>query len=208
MMRIVRGVLVAASFALLTACAVGPNYKRPAMDLSAAYKEQDGWKPSEPNDALDRGKWWEIYHDEVLNSLEAQINISNQTVLAAAANVEEAARGRETGPGGLLAAVSVNASRTRTVQGSAGGSIVTGTGGTTVISSTATKSTTSTITPAGVSRQLGDRPVGPHPPSQPKAIAPPCRQAKPRWPARGSPRRRSSPPTISSCGPRISCRSF
>jgi len=68
MMRIVRGVLVATSFALLTACAVGPNYKRPTMDLSAAYKEQDGWKPSEPNDALDRGKWWEIYHDEVLTA--------------------------------------------------------------------------------------------------------------------------------------------
>ena len=85
MMRIVRGLLVAASAALLTACAVGPNYKRPTMDLSGAFKEQDGWKPSEPADAIDRGKWWEIYHDDVLNGLEDQINISNQTVLAAAA---------------------------------------------------------------------------------------------------------------------------
>ena len=151
MMRTVRGVLVATSFALLTACAVGPNYKRPTMDLSAAYKEQDGWKPSEPNDALDRGKWWEIYHDEVLNSLEEQINISNQTVLAAAANVEEARAVVRQAQAGFWPQVSVNASRTRTVQGSAGGSIVSGTGGTTVISSTATKSTTSTITQLGVS---------------------------------------------------------
>jgi NodT family efflux transporter outer membrane factor (OMF) lipoprotein len=121
------------------------------MDLSAAYKEQDGWKPSEPNDALDRGKWWEIYHDEVLNGLEEQINISNQTVLAAAANVEEARAIVRQAQAGFWPQVTANASRTRTVQGSAGGSIVSGNGGTTVISSTATKSTTSTITQLGVS---------------------------------------------------------
>jgi NodT family efflux transporter outer membrane factor (OMF) lipoprotein len=123
------------------------------MDLSAAYKEQDGWKPSEPNDALDRGKWWEIYHDEVLNSLEEQINISNQTVLAAAANVEEARAVVRQAQAGFWPQVNLNASRTRTVQGSAGGSIVTGsgTGGTTIIPSTATRSTTSTISQLGVS---------------------------------------------------------
>jgi NodT family efflux transporter outer membrane factor (OMF) lipoprotein len=152
MMRIVRGTLVATSFALLTACAVGPNYKRPTMDLSAAYKEQDGWKPSEPNDALDRGKWWDIYHDEVLNGLEEQINISNQTVLAAAANVEESRAVVRQAQAGFWPQVSVNASRTRTVQGSAGGSIVTGgTGGTTIISTNQTRSTTSTISQLGIS---------------------------------------------------------
>jgi NodT family efflux transporter outer membrane factor (OMF) lipoprotein len=123
------------------------------MDLSAAYKEQDGWKPSEPNDALDRGKWWDIYHDEVLNSLEEQISISNQTVLAAAANVEEARAVVRQAQAGFWPQVSANASRTRTVQGSAGGSIVTGTGtgGTTIIATTGTKSTTSTISQLGVS---------------------------------------------------------
>ncbi|HWM65999.1 MAG TPA: efflux transporter outer membrane subunit [Steroidobacteraceae bacterium] len=129
-MRMVRGVLVAASFALLTACAVGPNYKRPAFDAAAAYKEQDGWKPSEPNDALDRGAWWEIYNDEVLNGLEKQITISNQNVLAAAASVEEARALVRQAQSSFWPQVSLNASRTRTVQG---------------------KSTTSTITDVGVS---------------------------------------------------------
>ena len=119
-MRIVRGVLVAATFALLTACAVGPNYKRPAFDAAAAYKEQDGWKPSEPNDALDRGAWWEIYDDEVLNGLEAQINISNQNVLAAAASVEEARALVRQAQAGFWPQVSLNASRTRTVEGGNG----------------------------------------------------------------------------------------
>jgi NodT family efflux transporter outer membrane factor (OMF) lipoprotein len=117
MMHIVRGALVAASFALLTACAVGPNYKRPALDASAAYKEQDGWKPSEPNDALDRGPWWQIFNDEVLNGLESQLNISNETVKAAAAAVEEARALVRQAQAGFWPSVSANASRTRSVTG-------------------------------------------------------------------------------------------
>lgn len=137
-MRIVRGVLVAATFALLTACAVGPNYKRPAFDAAAAYKEQDGWKPSEPNDALDRGAWWQIYNDEVLNGLEVQINISNQNVLAAAASVEEARALVRQAQANFWPQVSLNASRTRTVEGTAPG-VVLGT------------NTTSTVTDLGIS---------------------------------------------------------
>jgi NodT family efflux transporter outer membrane factor (OMF) lipoprotein len=117
MMHIVRGVLVAATAALVTACAVGPNYKRPAFDASAAYKEQDGWKPSEPNDVLDRGAWWEIYNDEVLNGLEAQVNISNENVKAAAAAVEEAHALVRQAQAGLWPSVSASASRQRSVVG-------------------------------------------------------------------------------------------
>jgi NodT family efflux transporter outer membrane factor (OMF) lipoprotein len=117
MMHIVRGALVAASFALLTACAVGPNYRRPVFDASAAYKEQDGWKPSEPNDALDRGPWWQIFNDEVLNGLEAQVNISNENVKAAAAAVEESRALVRQAQAGFWPQVSANASRTRSVTG-------------------------------------------------------------------------------------------
>ena len=113
-MRIVRGLLVAATVVCVTAC-VGPNYKRPAFDASAAYKEQNGWKPSEPNDALDRGRWWEIFHDEVLNGLEAQIDISNQTVKAAAAAVEQSRALVRQARAQYWPSVSVNASRQRTV---------------------------------------------------------------------------------------------
>ena len=116
-MHIVRGALVAASFALLTACAVGPNYKRPALDASAAYKEQNGWKPSEPSDALDRGPWWEIFHDDVLSGLEAQLNISNENIKEAAAAVEEARALVRQARSGFWPQVGVNASRQRSVTG-------------------------------------------------------------------------------------------
>jgi NodT family efflux transporter outer membrane factor (OMF) lipoprotein len=111
-----RGLLVLATCAFVTAC-VGPNYKRPAFDTSLAYKEQDGWKPSEPSDALDRGPWWEIFHDDVLSSLEAQIDISNQNVKAFAAQVEiSRALVRQT-RAGFFPSVTANADRTRTVTG-------------------------------------------------------------------------------------------
>jgi NodT family efflux transporter outer membrane factor (OMF) lipoprotein len=137
-MRMVRGVLVATTFALLTACAVGPNYKRPTFDAATAYKEQDGWKPSEPNDVLDRGPWWEIYDDEVLNGLEKQINISNQNVLAAAASVEEARALVRQAQSGFFPQVSLNGSRIRTVEGTAPGQVL-------------GNNTTTTVTDLGVS---------------------------------------------------------
>lgn len=74
----------------LSGCAIGPNYRRPAIEVSASYKEEKDWKPSEPNDAISRGVWWSIFIDPQLDQLESQIDISNQNVKAAAAAVEEA----------------------------------------------------------------------------------------------------------------------
>ncbi len=75
--------------ALATACAVGPDYHRPQVDTAANFKEAGEWKPSEPNDVLSRGPWWKIFNDDVLDGLEAQIDISNQNVKAAEAAFEQ-----------------------------------------------------------------------------------------------------------------------
>ncbi|HEY5265102.1 MAG TPA: efflux transporter outer membrane subunit [Steroidobacteraceae bacterium] len=80
---------VCAVGALLTACAVGPDYHRPKFDAAANYKESGDWKPSEPNDVLSRGPWWEIYKDDALNRLEVRIDISNENVKAAAAAFDQ-----------------------------------------------------------------------------------------------------------------------
>jgi NodT family efflux transporter outer membrane factor (OMF) lipoprotein len=74
---------------MTTACAVGPDYHRPPVDTAANFKEAGDWKPSEPNDVLSRGPWWKIFNDEVLDGLEAQIDISNQNVKAAEAAFEQ-----------------------------------------------------------------------------------------------------------------------
>jgi NodT family efflux transporter outer membrane factor (OMF) lipoprotein len=74
--------------ALSTACAVGPDYRRPEAPVPASYREPlppaavapDAWKPAEPKDAAARGKWWEVFGDPDLNALEEQVSVSNQDI--------------------------------------------------------------------------------------------------------------------------------
>jgi NodT family efflux transporter outer membrane factor (OMF) lipoprotein len=86
--------LIAASIAL-SACEVGPNYRKPDAPVPVAYKELPGdapmWKPSTPQDDKDRGVWWAIYNDPQLDQLEHEVNISNQNVKEYAAEYRDAA---------------------------------------------------------------------------------------------------------------------
>jgi hypothetical protein len=70
--------------AAVPACAVGPNYHRPDAPVPTAYKELPPevsvWTPSSPRDSADRGAWWSIFNDPVLDGLERQVDISNQTI--------------------------------------------------------------------------------------------------------------------------------
>ena len=74
--------LSAGAAVALVGCTVGPDYHRPDAVMSAAFKEAPpaGWKMSTPSDALDKGPWWSVYHDPDLDSLEREIDISNQTL--------------------------------------------------------------------------------------------------------------------------------
>lgn len=80
--------------ALLGACAVGPDYQRPALDVGEAYKEGQGevpgWKPAQPSDDAERGAWWKVYDDPVLDGLLDRLNESNQTIAQAEANYRQA----------------------------------------------------------------------------------------------------------------------
>ncbi len=79
---------------LMQGCVVGPKYNRPTMQAPGTYKEvtpddlkkMDGSKVAQPQDSALHGKWWEILGDPQLNTLEEQVNISNQNVAAAFAN--------------------------------------------------------------------------------------------------------------------------
>jgi NodT family efflux transporter outer membrane factor (OMF) lipoprotein len=73
----------------LAACTVGPDYRRPSAPVPGQYKEA-GWKVGEPLDAIDRGAWWSVYNDPVLDGLERQIDISNQNLAAAEAAFRQA----------------------------------------------------------------------------------------------------------------------
>ncbi|HWI84368.1 efflux transporter outer membrane subunit [Ramlibacter sp.] len=75
----------------LAGCAVGPRYQVPAVDTPVAFKEGRGaWVAGAPADLLERGPWWELFQDPVLNGLAAQVEVSNQNVAAAVARYAQA----------------------------------------------------------------------------------------------------------------------
>jgi NodT family efflux transporter outer membrane factor (OMF) lipoprotein len=82
--------LALGSASVTAGCAVGPDYQRPAAAVPADYKEIKGWKIAVPRDDLDKGDWWSIFHDPVLDGLERKVEIDNQTLQAAEAGYREA----------------------------------------------------------------------------------------------------------------------
>jgi len=94
-----RRMSVAVVVALVAGCNLAPEYARPSAvppgaSTPAAYREltpadfpsTDGWKMAQPRDDLIRGSWWEMFDDPLLNELEQQVDVSNQSIALAAAN--------------------------------------------------------------------------------------------------------------------------
>ena len=79
---------------LLSSCLVGPEYTKPSVPMTPAYKELpppgDGWKIARPSDEMPRGNWWEIFGDPQLNALAEQVAVANQDLQAAEARFREA----------------------------------------------------------------------------------------------------------------------
>jgi NodT family efflux transporter outer membrane factor (OMF) lipoprotein len=106
--RVIRPLASLAAALLLAGCMVGPDYRRPTAPVPAAFKEAPpaGWKLATPADALDKGAWWSIYGDPVLDRLERQIDISNQTLAQSAAAYRQALAEVQVARGGLFPVLS------------------------------------------------------------------------------------------------------
>jgi multidrug efflux system outer membrane protein len=83
---------------LLTACAA-PEFKQPAMEVPAAFKEAqsvqtapDGstWKQAQPAEQQPRGEWWLAFNDPALNELIGEATKANANLQVAAARVRQA----------------------------------------------------------------------------------------------------------------------
>lgn len=111
-----------ASLALLTGCAVGPDYQRPSAPEQASFKTASGWAIAAPADALSRGPWWELFADPVLNQLAAQVDVSNQNVAAAVAAYAQARALVREQRASIFPAVTLSGGATRS--GSGGSTIV------------------------------------------------------------------------------------
>jgi NodT family efflux transporter outer membrane factor (OMF) lipoprotein len=159
---------LSAAAILTTGCHVGPKYVKPVTPPPPAFKESapasysnalpGTWAPAKPEDAKIKGKWWEIFNEPELNTLEEQLDINNQNIaeyfqnfMAARAEVREykaqeyptlttaPSYNRQRTPSTLRNAVATSGS---TGSGGTGGTGTgTGTGGTSVASTSGTTST-------------------------------------------------------------------
>jgi NodT family efflux transporter outer membrane factor (OMF) lipoprotein len=102
---------------LATGCAVGPIYQRPGVPEVSAYKEAGDWVVAAPADALDRGPWWLLFNDPVLNELAARVEVSNQNVAAAVAAYAQARALVAEQRAGLFPSITLGAGATRSGNG-------------------------------------------------------------------------------------------
>lgn len=77
-------------FSSLPGCTLGPDYQRPEVKVPAAYREAAPWKEATPGDGLDKGAWWQVYGDPVLDDLQERALTANQSLKAAIARVSQA----------------------------------------------------------------------------------------------------------------------
>jgi NodT family efflux transporter outer membrane factor (OMF) lipoprotein len=86
--KLAAGASLAAALCV-SGCRVGPHYKAPAppaitapnyKESTANFKDADGWKVANPQDAMIRGNWWEVFNEPELNHLEEQLNVDNQNI--------------------------------------------------------------------------------------------------------------------------------
>ena len=76
---------------LLSGCAVGPNYKRPGVNVPGAYRGTSPQEASQPAvESLGDQKWWEVFQDKQLQDLIHTALQQNYDVRIAATRILQA----------------------------------------------------------------------------------------------------------------------
>ncbi|BDG05585.1 RND transporter [Anaeromyxobacter oryzae] len=107
------GPWVAVASMVLAACAVGPNYTRPGVAAPAAFQGVRAQRPGGDGDGTLPSGWWRIFGDARLDSLEARIDVSSETLKAAVAAFRQARALAQYDRAGYLPIVTAGFSATR-----------------------------------------------------------------------------------------------
>ncbi|MFV0679695.1 efflux transporter outer membrane subunit [Ottowia sp.] len=78
---------------ILSACSFAPQEQTPAVSVPAAWKEaapQPGWINAEQAMDWHSGQWWRLFGDAQLDALMPQVDVGNQNLAQAVANVAQA----------------------------------------------------------------------------------------------------------------------
>ncbi|MDP3136048.1 MAG: TolC family protein, partial [Burkholderiaceae bacterium] len=85
-----RCALVALAAIGLGGCATPPPYRKPVLDMPAAWQTEAPWRASAPSDGAAKGEWWLRFQDPQLNALMRQALGGNQTLAVAQARLTQA----------------------------------------------------------------------------------------------------------------------
>jgi len=109
----------------LTGCMVGPDYHRPQVNVPTQYKEMPGWTAAAPADDVPKGDWWTSFNDPLLNQLEPQVAVSNQTVAQSYANYQAAMAEVQVARSALFPTIGIagSGSKQRSAAGNAGSGV-------------------------------------------------------------------------------------
>lgn len=117
--------LAVAMALLLGGCMVGPDYHRPDVPVPPQYQPLPGWNAAEPSAEAPKGDWWTGFGDPLLNELEPQVSVSNQTVAQSYANYQAALAEVQVARSALFPAIGISGSgsKQRSAAGSAGSGV-------------------------------------------------------------------------------------
>ena len=104
---------------LLSGCAIGPNYSKPETEIPPQFKESGDWVLAQPADMVEKGKWWEVFNDPILNQLMEQVEVDNQTLRAAEARYTSASASVDAARSALFPTLGVGADAGRSRRGEA-----------------------------------------------------------------------------------------
>lgn len=117
--RAVRGLLGVVVALSLSACAVGPDYQRPAQDVGAAYAHapEGRWIPADTPPLALPADWWTLFGDGVLDDLMGRMPGGNLDLAQAEAQFRQAHAALNSARAGLFPTLGASASLTRAGQG-------------------------------------------------------------------------------------------
>ena len=94
----------------ILSCKVGPDYKRPDVEVPGSYKRTNKKEKAQPK--LGRN-WWRVFNDPELNRLEEATLAANQDIKAAMARVTQARAAAEAVRSGFFPTITLDPSAQR-----------------------------------------------------------------------------------------------
>jgi NodT family efflux transporter outer membrane factor (OMF) lipoprotein len=98
---------------LLAGCAAGPDYRKPALDMPAAWKLEAPWREGRPDDAAAKGPWWQKYGDAELDALARKALADSPTLALAGARMAQARAALDAFSSGMFPQLGLNSRNAR-----------------------------------------------------------------------------------------------